>query len=53
MPQSTEDVFQILVVDDDPDMREMLQLMITNMGYKALEAGKAQRCTELHRKGKS
>ena len=27
-----EDVFQILVVDDDPDVREMLQLLVTNVG---------------------
>ena len=37
-----EDVFQILVVDDDPDLREMLQLLVTNMGYNALDAEKAK-----------
>ncbi len=48
-----EDVFQILVVDDDPDMREMLQLLVTNMGYNALEAGKAKDALQFIERGKA
>ena len=48
-----EDVFQVLVVDNDPDVREMLQLLVTNMGYNAFGDREGQGCAILHRKRKS
>ena len=48
-----EDVFQVLVVDNDPDVREMLQLLVTNMGYNAFRDREGQGCAILHRKRKS
>ena len=32
----------ILIVDDDPDMRECLQIMLTSMGYEVTSAANGQ-----------
>ena len=38
---------RILVVDDDPDLREFLQLMLTSMGFEVTSAANGQDALEV------
>ena len=38
---------EILVVDDDPDLREFLQLMLTSMGFEVTSAANGQDALEV------
>ena len=37
----------ILVVDDDPDLREFLRLMLTSMGFEVLSAANGQEALDV------
>ncbi len=43
--------YQILVVEDDPQMSALLQLMVTRMGHKPVEATKATEALDHIQKG--
>ena len=43
------DKIRILAVDDEPDLRSLLRILLTNKGYEVLEAASGQEAVELVR----
>ncbi|MCI9075168.1 MAG: response regulator transcription factor [Dorea sp.] len=46
MDSAIQNTFQVLVVDDNPEIREIIQILLTNEGYQVTEAASGSKALE-------